>query len=131
MSQKIIGSFSNIGQAEDARSYLLSNGFGTENIDIFTNAGTDSVNNGITGQKGMIDNINNINTNLSAGQKGFIVSVLTQNSDEALEASEVLINYGALDVNDPIGSTGNVPDGFATEAANPDSDRNESPAGGQ
>ena len=127
MLKKVVGIFSNSSQAVDARSYLLSNGFNTENIDISTystaHAYTDEVTgSSITpGQEGVADRVSNFfknifendgdaNSHIAAGQNGVVVTVHVQNSDEALEASEVLNNYGALDVNDAIGSTGNTSD---------------------
>ena len=109
MSQIIIGVFSNASQAEDAKSYLLSNGFSTENINIIANTSNESISDRITDYEVVSKNVTNsvdnedANTLIAAGQKSVIVSVQTQNLDEALEASEVLINYGALNVNDQIG----------------------------
>src|SRR4051794_12169118 len=40
MTQTVIGIFDKLSQAQDARSYLLANGFSSENVDI--NAGSSS-----------------------------------------------------------------------------------------
>lgn len=108
MSHTVIGIFEYTNQAQEAKSYLLANGFSDANVDIKTGGSGDT---GSNGEEGIGDRISGFFSNLftdedertshiEAGRKGTIVTVHAQGSQEAQEALDVLNNYGAVDVNE-------------------------------
>jgi len=82
MSLIVTGIFQNEDMAEDAQSYLLSNGF-SEGVVELNEDGTHN------------ETINIANRN------GSVVTLYLQTSREAREGLDVLNNYGALEVNLP------------------------------
>lgn len=107
MSHTVVGVFSYTSEAQEAKEYLVNNGFNSADVDIATNGGlTDNDNNEDFG-----DRVGNFFGNLfgsddddartkytEAGRKGTIVTVHARSSDEAQRAAEILDNYGADDV---------------------------------
>ena len=115
MSQTVIGIFKDPTHAQEAKSYLLANGFTNQNIDISSdnnqtgysrNEMTDSTNNEGVGDrisdffKNLFTDENEASSHISAARSGTIVTVHAQTTEEATNASEILNEYGAVDVND-------------------------------
>ena len=114
MSHTVVGVFSYTSEAQEAKEYLVNNGFNSADVDIATNGGlTDNDNNEDFG-----DRVGNFFGNLfgsddddartkytEAGRKGTIVTVHARSSDEAQRAAEILDNYGADDVDSGYGTT--------------------------
>ncbi|WP_462266741.1 DUF2382 domain-containing protein [Mucilaginibacter sp.] len=108
MSHTVIGVFNYTSEAQEAKQYLSSNGFNSEDVDIATQDGTASS----TGDTG--DRIGSFFSNLftsdddenvrskytEAGRKGTIVTVHARTSEQAMQAVEILDQYGAIDVNE-------------------------------
>lgn len=128
MSQTVIGIFKNPTQAQEAKSYLLANGFTSENVDISNsnyqadysrNEMNDSTTNESTANEGVGDRIGDFFKNLftdeedasshiSAARNGTIVTVHAQTSAEATDAAEILNDYGAIDVNEAVADNTNA-----------------------
>ena len=121
MAHTVIGIFEHADQAQEAKSYLVSNGFSSGNVDISTNgsagyqgsAGTTSAvgNSGTNQEEGVGNRISSFFSNLfedegdasshtEAGSRGTVVTIHAQTEHEALQAVEILDNYGAVDVNE-------------------------------
>jgi len=122
MTQTVIGIFENSSQAQDAKSYLLANGFSSENVDI--NYGNSSYNTSdsksstrdLDGRrtddddsfgsrisrffKNLFTNEDEAASHISAARKGTTVTVHAQTANEAETAAEILNNYGAVDVDE-------------------------------
>lgn len=105
MSQTVIGIFEYTSEAQEAKSFLLANGFSNENVDIDA-SGALSTTDGDAGDRisGFFSNLFTSNdeaeTYTNAGRKGTIVTVHAGDNEEAEKAAQVLDNYGALDVNE-------------------------------
>lgn len=104
MSQTVIGIFEYTSEAQEAKSYLVANGFNDENIDINTNGTADS-NTGDSDKIGnffsnMFSSSDDADAHTTAGRNGTIVTVHARNDDEAARAVQVLDNFGAVDVNE-------------------------------
>ena len=121
MSQTVIGIFKNPAQAQEAKSYLLANGFTNQNIDVSNHNnqseygtdheyGTNQTNENIT-EEGVGDRISNffknlftdeneVSSHITAARTGTIVTVHADTPAEASHAAEALNEYGAIDVND-------------------------------
>jgi len=111
MSQTVIGIFEHSVQAHDAKAHLLANGFSSDNVDITKGTpSTDSTSNS-SHEEGIGDRISHFFKNLfsdeneaashtSAAKRGTIVTVHAQTSEEASRASDILNEYGAVDVDD-------------------------------
>lgn len=124
MSQTVIGIFKNPAQAQEAKSYLLANGFINQNIDVSNHNnqseyGTNQMNEN-TIEEGVGDRISNFFKNLftdendasshiTAARTGTIVTVHADTSAEASHAAEALNEYGAIDVNDMDANHSNNP----------------------
>jgi uncharacterized protein (TIGR02271 family) len=94
MSQTVIGIFQHADQAQEARTYLLANGFESSNIDL------SSGHNGISGFfKNIFDDEDDSASHIQAASTGTTVTVHTRSEQESLQAAQVLDNFGALDVN--------------------------------
>lgn len=115
MSHTVIGIFEYTNEAQEAKSYLLANGFSNENVDINTSGsygeGTTTKTTSEGSEEGYGDRISNFFGNLfesdhdasvhtEAARKGTIVTVHAKDSKSAQEALEILDNYGAVDVNE-------------------------------
>jgi len=121
MSQTVVGIFENTNPAQEAKAYLIANGFDSERVDINTNAnqsgyGTSEENNRESEDWG--DKISNFFTHLfddedeaanhtEAARRGTTVTVHARSQDEALKAAEVLDNFGAVDVDEFAGRGSN------------------------
>jgi len=106
MSHTVVGVFSYTSEAQEAKDYLVNNGFNSADIDIATGDGVtqdheedfgDRVSNFFSNLFGGDDD-DTRNKYTEAGRKGTIVTVHARNSDEAQRAAEILDNYGANDV---------------------------------
>lgn len=106
MSHTVVGVFSYTSEAQEAKEYLVNNGFNSADIDIATREGVaddheedfgDRVSNFFSNLFGGDDD-DTRNKYTEAGRKGTIVTVHARNSDEAQRAAEILDNYGANDV---------------------------------
>lgn len=119
MSQTVIGIFEHANQAQEAKAYLIANGFNSQNIDVNTiagsNYGTEALNQqdeGIANQEeGIGDKIGKFFSNLfsddsdvsahvEAARRGTTVTVFTSTESQTLQAVQILDNFGAVDVND-------------------------------
>ncbi len=107
MSHTVVGVFSYTSEAQEAKDYLVNNGFNSADIDIATREGVaddqeedfgDRVSNFFSNLFGGDDDDDTRNKYTEAGRKGTIVTVHARNSDEAQRAAEILDNYGANDV---------------------------------
>lgn len=107
MSHTIIGIFQSPTQAKEAVMYLLSNGFNEEDVDLATGhldsnyqeANTsDSIENFFRGIFG--DGTQEAENYTAAGRDGAIVTVMAKTSEDAYLVSQLLDNYGALEVNE-------------------------------
>lgn len=125
MSQTVIGIFEHTNQAQEAKAYLLANGYSSENVDI-NNTGSAGLGTGAAGESGFGDRISGFFSNLfdneddasshtEAGKRGSVVTVHANGEQEALKAVEILDNFGAVDVNEfsqkhaTANSTGTIP----------------------
>jgi len=106
MSHTVVGVFSYTSEAQEAKDYLVNNGFDSADIDIATGQGIaddheedfgDRVSNFFSNLFGGDDD-DTRNKYTEAGRKGTIVTVHARTSDEAQRAAEILDNYGANDV---------------------------------
>ncbi|MGI4750337.1 MAG: DUF2382 domain-containing protein [Janthinobacterium lividum] len=111
MSQTVIGIFDYTSEAQEAVSYLVSNGFNRDSIDL-SSRGTDTE--GTTDYEdndehkssvgGFFSNLfgtgDETDKYTQVGQKGSIVTVHAKSADEAENAARILDNYGAIDVNE-------------------------------
>ncbi|RYE18526.1 MAG: DUF2382 domain-containing protein [Sphingobacteriaceae bacterium] len=110
MSQTVIGIFDYTSEAQEAVSYLVSNGFSRDNIDLSTRAEMEGVSDTETedtheGISGFFSNLfgsdhEDSDKYSQVGQHGAIVTVHAKSADEAENAAQVLDNYGAIDVNE-------------------------------
>lgn len=113
MSQTVIGIFDYTSEAQEAVSYLVSNGFSRENIDISSRGaeteGTSTTtsyddhdtNDGIGGFfSNLFGTGDDADKYTQVGRKGSIVTVHAKSSQEAESAAKILDNYGAIDVNE-------------------------------
>jgi uncharacterized protein (TIGR02271 family) len=112
MSQTVVGIFEHANQAQEAKAYLIANGFNSENIDINSIAGSNY--GGAAGREeedGIGDKISHFFSNLfddesdakshtEAARRGTTVTVYTTTEDQTMQAVQVLDNFGAVDVND-------------------------------
>jgi uncharacterized protein (TIGR02271 family) len=129
MSQTVVGIFEHANQAQEAKAYLIANGFNSQNIDINTVAGS-NYGEGTNADEdtGIGDRISNFFSNLfddeddrqshtDAARRGTTVTVYTTTEDQTAQAVQVLDNFGAVDVNDfaqsgrNSGSTSAIADG--------------------
>jgi uncharacterized protein (TIGR02271 family) len=109
MSQTVIGIFQHADQAQEARTYLLANGFESSNIDLSSghnglsddesraDEGTGSRISGFF--KNIFDDEDDSASHIQAASTGTTVTVHTRSEQESLQAAQVLDNFGALDVN--------------------------------
>ncbi len=120
MSQTVVGIFEHANQAQEAKAYLIANGFNSQNIDINTIAGSNYGSNAVNQQEdnaarheeeGIGDKISRFFSNLfsdeddvsahvEAARRGTTVTVFTTTENQTLQAVQILDNFGAVDVND-------------------------------
>jgi uncharacterized protein (TIGR02271 family) len=119
MSQTVVGIFEHANQAQEAKAYLIANGFNSQNIDINTIAGSNYGSNAVSQQEdgsghqeeGIGDKISRFFSNLfsdeedvsahvEAARRGTTVTVFTTTENQTLQAVQILDNFGAVDVND-------------------------------
>ncbi|WP_158827948.1 YsnF/AvaK domain-containing protein [Mucilaginibacter lacusdianchii] len=108
MSHTVIGVFSYTSEAQEAKEYLVNNGFNSSDIDISTQEGTDTNANEDTGDRvgNFFSNLfssddDNVRTKYTdAARRGTVVTVHTRSEAEAQQALTILDNYGAVDVNE-------------------------------
>ncbi|MEJ7559544.1 MAG: YsnF/AvaK domain-containing protein [Pedobacter sp.] len=112
MSRTVIGIFETLNQAQEAKSYLQTNGFSSEHVDISNGTGTSyDGSSADTNEQGFGDRIGNFFKNMfddedeasshtAAARNGITVTVHARTEDETLQAVQILDNFGALDVNE-------------------------------
>jgi uncharacterized protein (TIGR02271 family) len=112
MSQTVVGIFEHANQAQEAKAYLIANGFNSENIDINTIAGSNYGDNpaaetdeGLGDRIGhffshLFDDESDAKSHSDAARRGTTVTVYTTTEDQTMQAVQVLDNFGAVDVND-------------------------------
>ncbi|RYE23243.1 MAG: hypothetical protein EOP42_23475, partial [Sphingobacteriaceae bacterium] len=107
MSQTVIGIFDYTSEAQEAVSYLTSNGFSRDNIDLSsrgnaTEGTTDYDDEDHSSVGGFFSNLfgtsDETEKYTEVGRKGAIVTVHAKSADEAENAARILDNYGAVDV---------------------------------
>jgi len=111
MSQTVIGIFESSVEAYQAKQTLLNRGFNPDDIDINSNVDTED-NRTTDGQltdttdrignffSRLFDNNDETDKYTKAGRTGIIMTVHTRNMQQALDASNILDDYGAVDVNE-------------------------------
>lgn len=111
MSQTVIGIFESSVEAYQAKQTLLNRGFNPDDIDINNNVDTED-NRATDGQvtdtadrignffSRLFDNHDETDKYTKAGHTGTIMTVHTRNMQQALDASTILDDYGAVDVNE-------------------------------
>jgi len=122
MSHTVIGIFEQAVQAEDAKAYLIANGFDDQDIDIHTIAGSNYGNMPVTEDENIGDRISHFFSSLfdnkdearshaEAARRATTVTVNTTTEEETKQAVQVLDNFGAVDVDnfiqgtEPVGTT--------------------------
>ncbi|MGI4728781.1 MAG: DUF2382 domain-containing protein [Janthinobacterium lividum] len=111
MSQTVIGIFDYTSEAQEAVSYLVSNGFSRDSIDLSsrgaeTEGTTDTAyeDEDHSSVGGFFSNLfgssDETEKYTQVGQKGSIVTVHAKSADESEKAARILDNYGAIDVNE-------------------------------
>ncbi|WP_229214372.1 YsnF/AvaK domain-containing protein [Dyadobacter flavalbus] len=111
MSQTVIGIFENSAEAYQAKQTLLNRGFSPDDIDINNNVDTEDSRSTDGQVTDTTDRIGNFFSRLfdtndesdrytKAGRTGTIMTVHTNNMQQALDASNILDDYGAVDVNE-------------------------------
>jgi uncharacterized protein (TIGR02271 family) len=111
MSRTVIGIFETLNQAQEARTYLLANGFSSEHVDLSN--GTTAYDSSSTGTdhqdfgdrignffKNLFDDDDDASSHTTAARNGVTVTVHARTEDETLQAVQILDNFGALDVNE-------------------------------
>jgi stress response protein YsnF len=110
MSHTVIGIFQSASQAREASIHLLSNGFDESDVDLATshldevdnnnhrNASDDGIADFFRGVFG--DDTRKASTHTEAGRNGAIVTVMAKTAEDAYLVSQILDNYGALEVNE-------------------------------
>lgn len=144
MAQTVIGIFESLSKAENAKEYLLENGFNHDQVDISSskvvgNEGSVTTGNQYAGStEGTVtnneehesgighffrtlfgDDEENTSTYSEASRRGTIVTVHALNNEQAESASTILDDHGAVDVNEYAGaSTGTTrTEGFGSTLA--------------
>lgn len=109
MEQTVIGIFEKTTQAEDAKAYLIANGFDSDHIEIHSIAGSNYGTLPIAEDESIGDRISRFFSNLfdneedarahaeAAGRATTLV-VHTVDEDQTRQAIQVLDNFGAVDV---------------------------------
>lgn len=110
MAQTVVGIFNSAEEAQNAVNYLLSNGFTQDDIDVSGGSGSnyDERYSGDKNESGIGrffrnlfgDDDNERARYTKAAERGTLVTVYTDNSDEARRASLLLDQYGAIDIDD-------------------------------
>jgi uncharacterized protein (TIGR02271 family) len=110
MSQTVIGIFEHADQAQEAKTYLLANGFESSNVDLSSgqshltdvssgeDEGTGSKISGFF--KNLFDDDDESTSHIHAASNGTTVTVHTRTDQESQQAAQILDNFGALDVNE-------------------------------
>ena len=134
MSQTVIGIFDYTSEAQEAVSYLTSNGFSRDSIDLSSRGaeteGTDYEEDHDSSIGGFFSNLfgtgEETDKYTQVGQKGAIVTVHAKSGEEAETAAKILDNYGAIDVNErseQYRSGNTAAQGFTQSATNNDVDK--------
>jgi uncharacterized protein (TIGR02271 family) len=110
MSQTVIGIFEHANQAQEAKAYLLANGFESNNVDLSsgytqttgsTSEEDEGLGNRISGFfKNMFDDEDEASSHIEAARTGTTITVHTRTEQETMQAVQVLDNFGALDINE-------------------------------
>jgi stress response protein YsnF len=109
MSQTVVGIFNSADEARNAVDHLLNNGFGESNVDYASGSGTyaneyDNNNNRESGIsrffKNLFGNDDESDRYSRVAKRGHIVTVHAQSTDEARRASELLDEYGAVNIDE-------------------------------
>lgn len=112
MSQTVIGIFEHVNQAQEAKAYLVANGFDSENVDINIIAGSNYGDNSDSDEgtslgdrishffTNLFDSDDEVNSHTAAARRGTTVTVHTTSENQTAQAVQVLDNFGAVDVND-------------------------------
>jgi uncharacterized protein (TIGR02271 family) len=110
MSQTVIGIFEHADQAQEARAYLLANGFDSNSVDLnsgYTSTSEDdsTENEGFGDRisgffKNMFDDEDDASSHIQAASRGTTITVHTRTEQETMQAVQVLDNFGASDVNE-------------------------------
>jgi uncharacterized protein (TIGR02271 family) len=110
MSQTVIGIFEHADQAQEARTYLLANGFESSNVDLSSGqshlSGMEPTEDEGTGNKvsgffkNLFDDDDESASHIHAASNGTTVTVHTRTDHESQQAAQILDNFGALDVNE-------------------------------
>jgi uncharacterized protein (TIGR02271 family) len=109
MSQTVIGIFEHADQAQEAKTYLLANGFESSNVDLSSGQShltdvTSGEDEGTGGKisgffKNLFDDDESA-SHIHAASSGTTVTVHTRTDQESQQAAQILDNFGALDVNE-------------------------------
>jgi len=119
MAQTVIGIFEQATQAEDAKAYLIANGFDAEHIEIHGIAGSnygdlpiaedESIGERISRFfSNLFDNEDDARAHAEAAGRATTLTVYTSDEDQTKQAVQVLDNFGAVDVNNFVQSGGAV-----------------------
>ncbi len=110
MLQTVIGIFEHAHEAQEAKAYLLANGFESTNVDLSSGhsnltgvqSGEDEgTGNRISGFfKNIFDDEDESASYIQAAGKGTTVTVHARSEQESQQAAQVLDNFGALDINE-------------------------------
>lgn len=125
MAQTVIGIFESLSKAQNAKEYLLDNGFSNDQVDISTSSttGNGSDTTTATSYTGSTETTNTVNDEhesgighffrtlfgddeedthrySEAGRRGTIVTVHAHTPEQAESASDILDDHGAVDVNE-------------------------------
>jgi hypothetical protein len=117
MSQTVIGIFEQAMQAEDAKAYLIANGFNSEHIEVHSIAGSNFGNLPVAEDENIGDRISRFFRNLfdneedarihaEAASRATTLTVYTTDEDQTKQAVQVLDNFGAVDVDNFVQSGG-------------------------
>ena len=128
MAQTVIGIFEQAMQAEDAKAYLIANGFDSDHIEIHGIAGSNYGNLPIAEDESIGERISHFFSNLfeneedarahaEAAGRATTLTVYTTDEDQTRQAVQVLDNFGAVDVDNFVQSGGAVDPGISESTA--------------
>lgn len=108
MSHTVIGIFENANQAQQAVQQLLSNGFAQNDIDFsgqqaLTNSTNTADQDNMSRRdffRSLFDNDADVDNYSSVAGRGSVVTVHARSTEEARQASSLLDQYGAVDVDE-------------------------------
>ncbi len=121
MAQTVIGVFRNVADANQAAQQLMEIGFSQNDVDVSANYNDkenvkdDDHDDGIGGFfSSLFGDSDDKHRHTEATKSGTLVTVHAQTREEAERASEILDEYGAMDVNDESYRTGTAATGTTT-----------------